>query len=116
MADGKGGAIQKHRVTKKDIYNSITRMMRDPFRNELVKVLTASPNKKAIKEFASKYPDRWAQTVAILARLSGFNEQIEVLKDVHIELKIKTMSDSELEDEIKGLVDAVDVEVQEVRK
>jgi len=91
-------------------------MMRDPFRNELVKVLTASPNKKAIKEFASKYPDRWAQTVAILARLSGFNEQIEVLKDVHIELQIKTMSDSELEDKIKDLANVVDVEVQEVRE
>lgn len=51
---------------------------RDDFRGELARALSIAPGRKALRRFANKAPDRWGQLVAILSRLSGFNEQIEV--------------------------------------
>ena len=50
----------------------------DPFLKELARFLLASPSIPKIRQFAGQYPDRWAQGVMILAKLSGFTEKIDV--------------------------------------
>jgi hypothetical protein len=49
----------------------------------LARAIIAAPSEAKLKEFAGKAPDRWAQSVTQLAKLSGFSEKIEVVKDIH---------------------------------
>jgi hypothetical protein len=79
-----------------DIMDHLSSMKRSPFRIELTKALGGAPSAAAIGTFADKHPDRWGQLVAILARLSGYTEKVEVSADLTIQAKAHTMSDHEL--------------------
>ncbi len=80
---------------------------REPFHDILASLLAAQPDPEAVKEFARKYPDRWAQAVAIFGRLAGFSEKIKV--ETNITLKVAGMSDAGLLDrleQVRALLDA----------
>lgn len=59
------------------------------------------PSDAALRNFARKSPDRWAQAVAIFARLTGYTEK----KQVHHTglLAIAHMSDAEIERELMAI-------------
>lgn len=77
-----------------EIAAAITNLSRQPFRDVLSRLIEAEPDVGSVREFAKKYPDRWAQSLAIIGRLSGFNEKLEV--ETNIAVNVTQMSDSEL--------------------
>jgi len=84
-----------------EIAAAITNLSREPFRGVLSRLIEAEPDVKDVLEFAKKYPDRWAQSLAIVGRLSGFTEKLEV--ETNIAVNITHMSDSQLVSEIDEL-------------
>lgn len=86
-----------------DIMDCLSSMKRSPFRVELTKALGVAPTKAALQTFSDKHPDRWGQLVAILARLSGYTEKVEVTADLTIQAKARKMSDSELIEAAKAI-------------
>ena len=54
----------------------------------------ARPDREAVHQFAKRYPDRWAQAVAILARLGGYHDKLEI--DTNVTLNLSRLSDMEL--------------------
>lgn len=50
---------------------------REAFRLDLAKWLLGAPSVDAIAAYAAKNPDRWAQGLAVMARLSGYTERPE---------------------------------------
>lgn len=67
-------------------------MSRAPFRALLKELIGAAPTPEAIRAFADKYPDRWAQATSIMAGLAGFERGVV---EVNV-FNIKGLSDSEL--------------------
>ena len=68
---------------------------RGPFRDVLAKLLANAPSEEAISKQAEAHPDRWGQTTAMIARLSGYTEKLEL--EGSIDLHIQSLSDSALE-------------------
>lgn len=100
MADGKDKSKEK-RIDSEDILREVQNLLRSPFQTELSKILVCSPDRESIRAFANKYPDRWAQAVAIMSRLSGYSDKLELTGSLSVEAKTRTMSDMELDEEIK---------------
>lgn len=50
---------------------------REAFRLDLAKWLLGAPSMEQIAAYAAKNPDRWAQGLAVMARLSGYTERPE---------------------------------------
>lgn len=63
---------------------------RQPFRKELARVLGIRPTEAALKAWANKYPDKWAQAVTMLASLSGYQQGVDV--------NVKMMDPSQMTD------------------
>jgi hypothetical protein len=75
-------------------------MSRVPFRKVLAELVGAKPTPEAVRRFADKYPDRWAQAVSIMAGLAGYERGV-------VELNLFN---------VRGLADsALLTELQEVR-
>lgn len=77
------------------VHQQVENLSRAPFRGVLARILSCAPTEGAIEAQAEKHPDRWAQTLAIVARLAGFNEKLTV--DGSILHTINDLSDSQLE-------------------
>ena len=88
------------RQTAEEIREHLNNFRRDPFQNELAKLLNNSPTPSAIQKFANKSPDRYWQSITQAARLAGFNEKIEV--DVKFK-PLSSLADSELRNLLQGL-------------
>ena len=67
-------------------------MSRAPFRHILQDLIGGRPTPEAIRRFADRYPDRWAQAVSIFGALSGYKQD---LVEINV-FNIKGLSDSEL--------------------
>ena len=52
-------------------------------------------------DLAERNPDRWGQLLAIVARLAGYSDKLEV--EATIQARISTMSDAELTAQIEAL-------------
>jgi len=83
------------RTESSQLAGELENLSRGPFRRVLGKLLENAPSAEAIGNQAERNPDRWAQTVALIARLSGYNERLEV--EGSLSLKVQQLSDSELE-------------------
>jgi len=75
-------------------------MSRAPFRDELARLMRIPKSRKAFRTWANKSPDRWAQAVAIFARLGGYSDKTEV--EIHGTLahklaELQGLSDAQLE-------------------
>ncbi len=77
-----------------EIAGAISRLSREPFQEVLTHLLEARPDREAVHQFAKRYPDRWAQAVAILARLGGYHDKLEV--ETNITVNLSRLSDMEL--------------------
>lgn len=80
-----------------ELFSSLSRQ---PFVQELSRFVAANPSRAKIREFAEKYPDRWAQGVSILARLAGYSEKVDVSVSGLIQ-HVRALSDVELESRLK---------------
>jgi hypothetical protein len=82
------------KIDGEQISAELENLSRGPFRRVLGKLLENGPSDEAIASQAERNPDRWAQTVALIARLGGYNEKLEV--EGSLSLKVQQLSDSEL--------------------
>ena len=80
--------IDKRRQT---LLEHLQRMQVTPFRDALATFLEAAPEAEHVAAFGAKAPDRWAQAVTMLAKLSGYRDTV----DVHV--TAQTLPDVELE-------------------
>ena len=89
-----------------EIASAISRLSREPFQEVLTHLLEAKPDREAVYQFAKRYPDRWAQAVAILARLGGYNDKLEI--DTNITVNLSRLSDVELIQRLSETQEKVD--------
>jgi hypothetical protein len=91
-----------------DVLAKVLELNREPFRELLAKMLDCAPTLEALQQFSADRPDRWAQAVAIMGKLSGFPDlkqsESAVNVDHSITLKIGQLSDAELEHELQSLL------------
>lgn len=84
------------------IRQQVRLLQREPFRDQLAKILSCAPDEDSLKAFAAKHPDRWAQCVAIFARTAGYTEKV-MAQENNLFMQINVMSDSDL----LGLLDTL---------
>ncbi len=72
----------------------VANLSREPFRDVLKRLLQAEPSVEAVLAYAERHPDRWGQLVTMIAKLSGFNERLEV--ETSHSVALAQLSDSEL--------------------
>ncbi len=80
---------------------------REPFRQVLEQFLQAAPDVDDIAEFARRYPDRWAQALIMIGKLSGFHERMEVSHEHRHLVAIAEMSDMELMQQLREAMQAL---------
>jgi len=100
---------QSQKLTPHDhaaIERGLRAFSREPFSVELARFLCASPDAKHLKEWAEKYPDKWANAVAALAKLAGYSEKIEIDRTGSIH-HLESLSDAHLEQELQKAFDAI---------
>ncbi len=81
-------------IPVEQIREQLESLSRRPFRTVLARLLDCAPTDAAMVAQAEKNPDRWGQTVALLARLSGYNEKLEV--EGSLTMRVQDLSDAEL--------------------
>ena len=104
-SDGK--AVTKrpsHALSGDRVHAAIVQMDREPFRALLEEMIGARPTVKNMTEWAQTNPDRWAQSLGIIARLTGYDFKGTV-EHTHRHLHLHTLSDSELEEELRQMRD-----------
>jgi hypothetical protein len=74
----------------------LTGFSRVPFRKILAELIGCAPTPEAIRVFAEKHPDRWAQAIAIFGGLAGFEKGLVSLNVYNV----GAMSDVQLLAEI----------------
>lgn len=86
---------------------------RRPFLDLLTTWLENAPDPEAILDFADAHPDRWANALASIAKIGGFTEKKEI--DIDVNLNIRSLSDSQLEDRLAQLKSKlIDMEAEDV--
>lgn len=88
-------------VSKEALTVELQRLSRGPFRDLLADFLTCAPTAQDIQRAAMKSPDRWAQALAIVAKLSGYHEKLEVEGTA----KVATLSDVEIEEKLNAIIE-----------
>lgn len=78
----------------RDLMPNLQRADPRPILEQMAKLLAVSPDLESLAVWATKYPDRWAAAVTMLARLGGYTEKREVSIDVTFDLS--RLSDSQL--------------------
>jgi hypothetical protein len=97
-------------TSKRDtIEFEIERLSRAPFRDALTDLMEAKPPIEDLKKFSSKSPDRWSQAAAIMGRLSGYTEKLQIDVDQNIYVWIQNASDAELLAKIRELENAIEI-------
>ena len=84
-----------------EIAEKIAQLSRSPFREQAARILACAPTGGALVDLAERNPDRWGQLLAIVARLAGYSDKLEV--EASIQAKISCMSDAELAQQIQLL-------------
>lgn len=69
-----------------------------PIRELLARLLAAEPESRALAEWATAYPDRWASMVVGIGRLSGIAERHELAVDIR---DVADMSDAEIAERLR---------------
>jgi len=86
-----------------EIRAALENRVRSPFRSVMCDWLGAAPGEDDLKKFSAKSPDRWSQGVAILGRLCGYSDRLEVESDINITRRIEGLSDMEVRAELDRL-------------
>ncbi len=88
------------RLSGNEISAALKAGSREPFRELLEIFLKAAPTTEEVAEFSRRYPDRYAQGITMLAKLSGFHEKMQV-DHSHIIMELGQLSDAELSDRLQ---------------
>ena len=88
------------RVTREELRDYIARNYRSPFMDVLTVMMQCRPTPEAMFAWAMEHPDRWANAIAIFAKLSGYTEKVEV---EHNHLHVHALSDAELLQRLSSL-------------
>ena len=83
------------------VARELTGLSRAPFQEILVRLLGATPEADTLERFANEHPDKWVRAVAVLSRLAGYHEKLQV--DTNINAQLSQMSDIELMDRLRQL-------------
>jgi len=89
-----------------DLMSKIGSLDRQPFRDTLANMLSAEPSAAKVKAHAEKYPDRWAQSITLFAKMAGYSEKI--VHEHNLYAQIVTMSDAELIHKLQELEAKID--------
>jgi hypothetical protein len=100
----KAGKIRRamHEPSREEVRAELGALSRAPFRRILEDFLAAAPSTQAVAKAATKSPDRWAQSLSIIAKLGGYHEKLEIEGTA----RIHALSDVEIEQEVERLVQA----------
>jgi hypothetical protein len=100
----KSGRIRRamREPSREEVRAELGALSRAPFRRILEDFLAAAPSTQAVAKAATKSPDRWAQSLSIIAKLGGYHEKLEIDGTA----RIQTLSDVEIEQEVERLVQA----------
>lgn len=82
------------RLDPEKIREEIESYSRKPFQSLLSDALNSFPTAAKLKEFADRWPDRYAQYLATIGRLAGYSEKVERVENIHH--WIHSASDAEL--------------------
>ncbi len=101
-SSSEGASLLPTREEEKAILlDEVWNYSRTPFMRILADFLCCAPDPEAIKEFANKSPDRWAQALLLVGKMAGYHEKLLVEKNVvH---QIHMLGDSELEERLAEL-------------
>jgi hypothetical protein len=88
-------------INVNEVRAALDQHSRDPFKALLSEVLGSAPTPEAVYALAQRNPDRYGQLLAIVARLAGYSDKVEVAATVTA--KLDQMSDAELEQRISEL-------------
>ncbi len=90
----------------------VANLSRAPFRDVLERLLGAEPSLEKVREFAERYPDRWAQACAIFGRLGGYHEKAQVSHHhTHAMIELTTLSDAELSERLQTALEKLGIPV-----
>src|SRR5512145_2652289 len=81
-------------LQREEIEAQLEAASRLPFVGLLARLLGCAPTDAAIDAIAQKNPDRWAQMLAIVARLAGYTEKLDV--NAQLDVSLHDLSDAEL--------------------
>lgn len=95
-----------------DIKSAIERYDRTPFMDLLVEMLKFFPDEKSLQALAMKKPELYINSMISMARISGFTEKQEVAHNHTI--NINKMSDSQLEDHAKRLMEEMQMKMIDI--
>jgi hypothetical protein len=82
---------------RETVLRQLLARQRDPFVEELARWLGVNLTEAELRSFAVKSPDRWSQGIAILGRLAGYTDKLEIRTEF---ASLDAMSDGELEAEV----------------
>jgi hypothetical protein len=99
LAQAKKAADLEFRKSITDLGAEIQELSRAPFRQILAEMLGGKPDLESLQDFANRQPDRWAQSVAIMAKNAGY-EQKQTVEHNH-SILIAQMSDAQLFAELR---------------
>ena len=88
------------RINGSDVARALSERSREPFIEELKRVLEAAPSDQALRKFAARHPDRWSQIVSTMARLSGYTDKTESLS-LNFFMDLRSKSDMEIEQALR---------------
>lgn len=77
-----------------EIEAELAALQRGPFRRILTDFLGFAPSAQALRNFANKHPDKWANALGIIAQLAGYKKEMHVEGTVNM---VHAMSDAEIE-------------------
>lgn len=101
-------------ASKEDVFQELKRYSRDPFSELLAEWIKAAPDFEDVKRFAQMNPDKWVNAVHHLSSMSGYSDKRET--EMNVNLNVRQMSDSQLEDQLVEIRRQLDLEVVEVEE
>lgn len=82
-----------NRISRKELRDTLDRYSRKPFVDALTAFLRCRPDDISVFEWARQHPDRWANAVNVMAKLSGYADQQEINLNI---TDTSQMSDAQL--------------------
>jgi hypothetical protein len=101
--------------SRKPMYDRVSvgkqlqRYSRQPFIDLLHHWLMQHPSPEAIAAMAELEPHRYAASLRTIASLAGYTEKTEIEHNINI--NVREMSDSQLEDELRNAMKTIEGEV-----
>ena len=92
------------RLSGDEIRQHITDSLNTPFVETLTKFMVNQPSSKAIKAHAEQSPERWVQSVMMLARLAGYSEKQRPVQVNQFFTQVTAMSDGEVRDQLAEVI------------